>query len=227
MIDSLRSRLFAFAFVTTHRTVGGVSYGRILRVGLFIFIIAALLFLRWRLAVVLFVSWLLVLLLYRRAKKQGYATFTRDTTPFSSDLLPLKPDEKVDVRVTGRVSDSERELDVLLRKGKIWRTALHEYALMVDLPAGRYLYQFIQPEHIQNIDSGQLKFAQDRFNGVRIRYRTDWSPSLLNNSLAYYVGGGPNDQRLALILYLTFDEADDSARGRLIHSLIESKKGRP
>jgi len=222
VMSHIRSRLFAFAFVTTYKERFGLSYGRWLRIALFLVMLVALTQLQWVLAAVIFGLNISLRLLYRWAKKRGYATFIPRASTTPQLAHKLATDERLSVRVTGKVSSGEHEFDVLLRQGTIWQTPLNEFVLMVERTADTYLYQFIQPQHIQAVKAGTFKFGRDDYDGIKVTYKTDWSPQLRNGGLAYYVGGGALEERLKLDLYLTFAAGDETAVPRLEKALHEA-----
>ncbi|MDJ0756960.1 MAG: hypothetical protein QNJ45_25740 [Ardenticatenaceae bacterium] len=209
-MKSLRARLYAFAFITTLSRLAGLSLARWIWIALFVFLAITLLLRLWWFGVVIVAVMLGLRFIYRRARRNGYATFEpiQDDGRLSTiDLLP--PHQKVAVRATGMFSAGRREHHVLLRRGELWHIPIDEHAVMVERTTGSYLYQFVQPKYTEKVRAGYFLFGGDRFPGLEVTFFTDWSPQIDYDGIAFYVGGGfAAVKRLKRTIYLAFDDEE-------------------
>ena len=145
-----------------------------------------------------------------RARRNGYATFNPLAEEPDVDHLPFLPGHKrLPVRATGLFSAGKQEHYVLLRSAECWHIPIDEHAVMVDRGPGRYLYQFIQPDFLEEVRIGHFLFGGNHFPGLEITYYTDWSPQLDYSGLAYFVGGGKDAVgRLKRKIYLAFEDRE-------------------
>lgn len=206
-------RLYAFAYFSRRRTLLGVPHSGWLRIfvlGLFI----ASLILRWGWVpiIVTFLLWIYVGFIYRQARKEGYNKFVVDKTavPPSETSQPLAPNERAVVRASGRFAVTTKSETVLLQKpSTYWHVPLGDHIVMVEYRPQNFLYQFFDAKTLQKIEAGWILFGKDPLNTLAITFLEVWGPEHSNDALAYYVGGGNNDDLSRLkprTIYFSFED---------------------
>ena len=205
-------RLYAFAYTSQRRTFLGIPHSGWLRIAIFALFAAALIG-RWGwlpvgLAILL---WLCVSVVYRRARRENYNKFVMDKTAVPPpDIAPtLAPNEKTAVHASGRYAVSDKSDTVLLQKpAHYWRVPLGDHIVMVEYRPKRFLYQFFAPHTLQKVEQGWILFGKEPIPTLAITFLEVWGQDE-NNSLLYYVGGGPADDLSHLkprTIYFSFEE---------------------
>lgn len=131
------------------------------------------------------------------AKRSGYVTFIPKTDlklPVPAE--PLPKDKRLAVRATGLFSVIDRERYLVQKAADLWRVGVGDHILMVSNGVNSYLYQFIKPQEILQIAAGELYFGPQSNQAIEVVFRTDWTPSIDAEDIAYYVGSGYSGQPL-------------------------------
>lgn len=206
-------RLYAFAYFSQRRTFLGATHSGWLRILVFALLVASLVWQwGWALSIVFFLLWVYVGFIYRRAKKEGYNKFVVDDTavlpPETSQ--PLAPNEKAVVRASGRFAVTTKSETVLLVKpAHYWHVPLGDHIVMVEYRPKNFLYQFFDAKTLQKIECGWILFGKEPLSTLAITFLEVWGPEHNNNAIAYYVGGGANDNLSGLkprTIYFSFEE---------------------
>lgn len=205
-------RLYAFAYTSRRRSFLGIPRSGWLRFGVVALFVASLIF-RWgwvpsSLALLL---WLYVGFIYRRAQREDYNKFVPDKTavPPADAVKPFAPNEKVAVHASGRYAVSDKADTVLLqRPAHYWTVPLGDQIVMVEYRPQRFLYQFFGERTLQKVEPGWILFGKEPIPTLAITFLEVWGQEP-NNSLFYYVGGGPNDGLSHLkprTIYFSFED---------------------
>ncbi len=210
---SYLGRLYAFAYFSQRRTFLGMTHSGWLRFLVFALFVASLI-LRWGWAasIVTFLLWVYVGFLYRRAKKEGYNKFVVDKTAVlpPESTQPLTSNEKAVVRASGRFAVVNKTDTVLLQKpSTYWHVPLGDHIVMVEYRPENFLYQFFNAKTLQKIEAGWILFGKEPLSTLAITFLEVWGPEHDNNALAYYVGGGANDDLSRLrprTIYFSFED---------------------
>jgi hypothetical protein len=116
----------------------------------------------------------------------------------------LADEEKVSIQATGHFSVKDREAYTLLRQAEYWRLANGDHAVMVQEKPKRFLYQFIQPDSLQQVQSGLLLFGREPKKCLAITFLTSWGPEFSEENLALYSGNNHSPKKMRRKIYLTF-----------------------
>lgn len=213
---SFLGRLYAFAYFSQRRTFLGIPHSSWLRFFIFALIIVSLILQwGWIIPISLFLLWLYIGFLYRRAKKEGYNKFVANETavPPPETTETLNENEKIVVRASGRYAVTTKADTVLLQKpSQYWHVPLGEHIVMVEYRPKNFLYQFFNARTLQTVESGWILFGKEPLPTLAITFLEVWGPEHNNNALAYYVGGGANDNLTRLkprTVYFSFDDLDE------------------
>ncbi len=206
-------RLYAFAYFSQRRTFLGATHSGWLRFVVFWLFIASLL-LRWGWVpgILTLLLWQYVAFVYRRAKKEGYNKFIVDDTavPPPETTPSLAANEKIAVRASGRYALTDKSETVLLVKpAHYWHVPLGDHIVMVEHRPKNFIYQFFNTRTLQKIEAGWILFGKEPIPTLAITFLETWGPDHSNNALAYYVGGGANDDLSRLrprTIYFSFTE---------------------
>lgn len=205
-------RLYAFAYTSQRRTFLGIPQSAWVRLGVFALFSVALVG-RWGwTAVGLSVGlWLYVNFVYRRARREDYNKFVVDNTavPPPPTAEALAPNEKTAVHASGRYAVTDKSDTVLLQNpAHYWRVPLGDHIVMVEYRPKRFLYQFFAPRTLQKVERGWILFGKEPLPTLAITFLEVWGQDL-NESLLYYVGGGPADNLSKLkprTIYFSFED---------------------
>ena len=172
----------------------------------------------WALAVACFLLWVYVGFVYRRAKKEGYNKFVVDDTavfpPESTQTLAAN--ERIAVRASGRYAVTTKSETVLLIKpAHYWHVPLGDHIVMVEYRPKNFLYRFFNASTLQKVEAGWILFGKEPISTLAITFLEAWGPDHSNNAIAYYVGGGANDDLSRLkprTIYFSFEDPDEQIK---------------
>ena len=203
--------LYAFLYYTTRHQLFGVTlYGWLRFLSLALVGWAGLR--QWSFYEIVAVAILAVLLrfIYWRARQAGFIRFVPSGLPAPDPRADIPDEQKLSVKATGMFSVKDREEYVLLRPADYWRVQNGEHAIMGEQQPGRFLYQFIQPGTLQQIQPGVLCFGRTYRPTLAITFLTSWGPQHATGPATMY-SPGPNGKASMLerTAYLTFDGAPD------------------
>lgn len=207
-------RLYAFAYFSQRRTFLGATHSGWLRFLVFALFVASLIGQwSWALIIVSFLLWVYVGFIYRRAKKAGYNKFIVDETavPPPQSTQPLAPNERIPVRASGRYAVTTKSDTVLLVKpAHYWHVPLGDHIVMVEYQPKNFLYQFFNARTLQKIQAGWVLFGKEPIRTLAITFLESWGPDYNDSAIAYYVGGGANEDLSRLkprTIYFSFEDA--------------------
>lgn len=155
---------------------------------------------------------LLVLLLFFVAGRLGYKRFQPDLDMALDDEFAAPRNEhRVPLRATGVFSVRDREAYVLEQPAEYWRVPLGQHVFMVQEFPGRFLYQIINPEHVEEVQPGYLLFGSRPQQALALHFHVTWGPQLAYEPTYQYVGEQeePPPAGEARTIYLTFDSDAD------------------
>jgi hypothetical protein len=204
----LAGPFYAFLYYTAHRGIIGASLAGWLKFASVILVFATLLLgwpRIWTLAALVLSFTLFIL--YRKGKRDGYIRFLPDSGQLLPDQQQLIADEeKISLRVSGPFSVKDRESFVLLRPAHYWRVPNGDHALMVNERPGQYLYQFIKPGTLQEIESGYLLFGRTPRIALVVNFLTTWGPEFAEENITLYSpGSNSNPEKMRRKIYLVFE----------------------
>lgn len=222
-------RLYAFAYFSQRRTFLGVTHSGWLRFFVFwLFVASLILQWGWVPSIATFVLWIYVRFIYRRAKKEGYNKFIVDETAVfpSESTQPLAANEKIPVRASGRYAvTSKTETVLLVKPAHYWHVPLGDHIVMVEYRPKNFLYQFFNARTLQKIEVGWILFGKEPIRTLAITFLETWGPAHSNNAIAYYVGGGANDNLGRLkprTIYFSFE--DPAIQNKVWTTLIKDAR---
>jgi hypothetical protein len=204
--------LYAFLYYTSRRRLLGITFAGWLKFLSLLFAFVAWIR-RWP------VMWIALgilltfafILLYWKAKRDGYIrfmAFSKQNTPEQARMINEK--ERIPVTATGPFSTSHQEANVLQKPAEYWPDSNGDKAIMVQYVPGRFLYQFIQPGTLQEVESGCLVFGLRPQNTLAITFLTDWTPEFAEQKISLF---NPikksNQSKLLRIIYLSFEDNED------------------
>ena len=209
-------RLYAFAYFSQRRRFLGAAQSGWLRFFVFwLFVASLVLQWGWALSILTFLLWVYVGFVYRRAKKEGYNKFIVDDTAVlpPETIQPLAANEKIPVRASGRYAVTTKADTVLLVKpAHYWHVPLGDHIVMVEYKPKNFLYQFFDARTLQKIEAGWILFGKEPIRTLAITFLESWGPDHSNNAIAYFVGGGANDDLSRLksrTIYFSFEDPDE------------------
>jgi hypothetical protein len=222
-------RLYAFAYFSQRRTFLGVTHSGWLRFFVFALFVASLIVQwSWALIIVTFLLWVYVGFVYRRAKKEGYNKFIVDDTavPPPESTQPLAAHEKIPVRASGRYAVTTKSDTVLLVKpAHYWHVPLGDHIVMVEYRPKNFLYQFFNARTLQKVEAGWILFGREPIRTLAITFLESWGPDHSNDAIAYFVGGGANDDLKRLkphTIYFSFE--DPAEQNKVWATLIKDAR---
>ena len=202
----LAGPFYAFLYFTAHRRFIGATLASWIKLASMLLVFVTLLRglpLGWTLAALALTF--IIFMLYRAGKRAGYIGFMADSDQTLPDRGPtIADEEKIALEATGPFSVKDRESFVLLRPAKFWRVPNADHALMVEEQPGQYLYQFIKPGTLQEIESGYLLFGRRPRPALRVSFLTTWGPEFAEESITLY-SPNSNDEKMRRKIYLAFD----------------------
>jgi len=148
-------------------------------------------------------------LLYWKARRDGYVYFAAENALQPNDgTLALATNRKVPIRATGIFGTKNWEEYILARPADYWRVPLGDHAIMVQYSPSRFLYQFIQPDAVESLESGVICCGAQPKNALAITYLSKWVPETQDvNFLFYAPSDEDNGTRKRRRIYLAFEDA--------------------
>ncbi len=142
---------------------------------------------------------------YWRGKRTGYFRFVGEDVDLlsSGEINPLEKNKQIPVCATGIFSLKNWESNVVFRPAQYWQVPLGDHAVMVELEPGRYLYQFISPELMQNLQRGWLLFGSQPNPAISISFLSTWGPEFSDENFSR-LGKDKPLEKLRTI-YLSFE----------------------
>lgn len=220
------SRLYAYLYWSKRRGILGISLHTwliILFLGMFI----AALWLRWPTPVILF--WLvlsillwLALLVARRA---GFKRFVSDPDmSLDKEFAAPVPEQHVPLRATGVFSVKEYEDYVLEHPAEYWHVPMGQHIFMVQQQPGRFLYQIVEPQHIQAVEPGYLLHGPEPQKALALHFLVSWGPEFAQEPSYYHFDDALTDQKPKekRTIYVTFDH--DADRFAVWRSLLQNSE---
>lgn len=210
---TLAGPFYALLYYTAHHRFIGATLASWIKLASILLVFSTLLGGRsqnWTLAALALVA--IIFVLYWKGKRDDYIGFVPDSAQVSRDRQPpIADEEKVALQATGPFSVKDRESFVLLRPAHYWRVPNADHALMVEEGPGQYLYQFIRPGTLQEIESGYLLFGRTPRAALQVSFLTTWGPEFAEEDITLYsVSSNSNREKMRRKIYLTFD--NDSSR---------------
>lgn len=220
ILDSFAGPLYSFFYHTANKKLIGFSIGgwiSILPLLLFLIVLIQSWSFTW--VVVSLGLYVIVRLFYGKAKRDGYVRFVSDNVhPANKGVRSLADEETVSIQATGHFSVKDREAYTLLRQADYWRLANGDHAVMVHEKPKRFLYQFIQPGSLQQVQSGLLLFGREPKKCLAITFLTSWGPEFSEENLTLYSGNDHSPKKMRRKIYLTFSSEQD--RHAVWHNLL-------
>ncbi len=203
--------LYAFLYYATRRQLFGFALAGWLRF-LSLVLLGWAAVRQWPFYQVVVVATVAVLLrfIYWRAQRAGYVRFVPAGLTAPDPRADIPDEQKLPVKATGMFSVKDREEYVLLRPADYWRVQNGDHAIMVEQMPGRFLYQFIQPGTLQQIEPGALCFGRTSRPTLALTFLTSWGPQHATGPVTMY-SPGPNGKASMLerTAYLSFEKALD------------------
>jgi hypothetical protein len=223
LANRIAGTIYAFMYFTSDRMLFGVTLLGWITVVLFT--MALYLWLQSRsFTVFLFVLAGLsaIRILYLKAKRDGFIIFS----PLDNEVSPTNPNRlenmhRQDVWASGVFSVLGREEHMIQRPAQMWRVPFGDHAMMVQRPAGRFLYQFIEAGYIQQIQAGYIIFGTQVNAALEVDFMTTWGPDTGESDFNWFSSSeGSEPKRLKRSIYLGF--ASKSIRDAIWHSLLQA-----
>jgi hypothetical protein len=151
----------------------------------------------------------MIRLLYWKARRDGYVYFVAENARRPNDgTLELTTNRKVPVRATGFFGTKKWEEYVLAHPADYWRVPMGDHAIMVRYSPGRFLYQFIQPDAVESLESGVICCGAQPKNALAITYLSRWVPETQDVNFLFYAPSDEDDgPRKRRKIYLAFEDA--------------------
>jgi hypothetical protein len=207
ILNNFAGPLYSFFYHTANKKLLGITVGAWIRfLPPFLLILIALIQ-GWPFAWVVVGLGLFIILrlFYWKAKRDGYVRFVSDDSrPSTEGVHSLADEEKVSIQATGHFSVKDREAYTLLRQAEYWRLANGDHAVMVHEKPKRFLYQFIQPGSLQQVQSGLLHFGREPKICLAISFLTSWGPEFSEENLTLYSSNDHSPKKMRRKIYLTF-----------------------
>ncbi|MFO7536756.1 MAG: hypothetical protein R6X32_01700 [Chloroflexota bacterium] len=115
-------------------------------------------------------------LLLWRARRREFTAFVADEMAFPNAPARLSDNEHLALRVNGRFSLVDRDTFVWQRPADYWQVPLGDHIIMVAEKPGQYLYQFLEPDNLQQIKPGWVWAWQGAQPALAITFRPNWGP---------------------------------------------------
>lgn len=224
----LLSQLYAFMYWSKRRSFLGFALSSWIRLLPFaVFAYGALS--GWPLPLSLFflALSLFLFLLYAIGRRVGYKRFVPEPEmALDDDFAAPNQEQRVPLRATGVFSVQDREDYVLERPADYWRVPRGQHVFMVEEQPGRYLYQIIDPRHVQVVEPGYLLFGRQPQKALALRFIVTWGPQFTSEPVYYYTEGepaAPSSSKETRTIYFTFDH--DADRYAVWKSLLQDGVG--
>jgi hypothetical protein len=89
-----------------------------------------------------------------------------------------------------------------------WQVPLGDHAIMVQHLPGRYLYQFISAELLQNLERGWLLFGPNPNPAVSITFLSTWGPEFDDQTFSLLGRSNSKPVEKVRKVYLSFDNEE-------------------
>lgn len=194
----------------THKVLG-------LRVSTVIKIVALLLPLvvwirRWdRTAIILaLLIFLWIQFSYWRTRRTGYYRFVADGSELLStgQIIPLPTNKHIPVCASGIFSLKSWERNVVFRPAEYWQVPLGDHAIMVQHQPGRYLYQFISGNLLQDLKKGWLLFGSQPSPALSVTFLSSWGPEFSDHEFSLLGKDSNKPIEKIRTVYLSFDSEE-------------------
>lgn len=219
------SRMYAFLYWLNRRSFLGIRFSTMAR---WLPILALLVgwVSRWPAAVLVALLVGIIWLNYSlwRAKRDNFNRFVPAGTSVmdAGNLVPLPPNQKVPVEVTGLFSTSGRDNKLLLCPAHYWRVPLGEHVIMAEETPGKFLYQFFSGQSLQDAQQGWLLFGADPVETVAVTFLSRWGPEYTRFGQAYEDGREDSKPPRRVTVYLTIPDAE--IRRAVWHTIISDAR---
>lgn len=226
---SLVGRLYAILYHSRQRRLFGLT-GRAWLIALPVILAIAGMALGWPfpLIVALLALVPLLLLLYYVAARAGYKQFVPDADMALDDTFEAPRNEhRIPLQATGIFSLHDREDYVLARPAEYWRVPLGQHVFMVQQTPRRFLYQIIDPEHVESVQPGYLFYGRKSQKALALHFFASWGPQFVHEPSYRYVGDDEAPAPANTIprtVYLTFNS--DADRHAVWKSLLIERSHR-
>lgn len=207
--DRVVGSLYAILYFTSDRMVFGATL--MAWITLALIILAIWIWIRtqtttWSL--LLIGAIILVRISQWKAKRDGFIVFSalHDLEiPENAERIP--DNQKYNAWASGLFSVIGREEYMLQWPSKIWRVPIGDFALMVQRPTGRYLYQFIEQGFVQKVQPGYLVYGTRVTPALEIEFLTTWLPEAGEADFNWFSPKeGTEQKRAQRTLYLGFKD---------------------
>jgi hypothetical protein len=163
-----------------------------------------------------------VLLLNSFAARAGYKRFVpEEGMALDDEFAAPREEHRIPLRATGVFSVHDREDYVLARPAEYWRVPLGQHVFMVQQYPGRFLYQIINPEHVESVQPGYLLSGRRPQKAIALHFLASWGPQFAYEPSFQYVGDDeepPPANVIPRTVYLTFE--NDADRHAVWKSLL-------
>ncbi|HSM58168.1 MAG TPA: hypothetical protein VK879_18580 [Candidatus Sulfomarinibacteraceae bacterium] len=218
------SRLYAFLYWSQKRGVLGIS----LRTWLILLPLALFVagfWLRWPapLTVLWLILAILLWLVYLLARRAGFKRFVSNPDmSLDEEFAAPVPEQHVPLRATGVFSVKEHEDYVLEHPAEYWRVPMGQHIFMVQQQPGRFLYQIVEPQHIQAVEPGYLLCGREPQKALALHFLVSWGPEFAHEPSYYHFDEALPDQKAGeeRTIYVTFDH--DADRFAVWRSLLQN-----
>lgn len=174
------------------------------------------------LAAILLAVW--INLTYWRARRAGFNKFLPDEAavaiPSTEELVPLPPNQHIQMQATGVFSVNDKEDFLLLRPAEYWQVPLGDHIVMVQQQPHQFRYQFFNATSLQEVRAGWLIFGNRPHLALAVTFLLAWGPEFNELTQVYMThhnssSSRPREKRT---IYFTFDDADN--RRAVWHNLV-------
>lgn len=149
---------------------------------------------------------LTVHLLFWLVRRAGYIRFVvAPVAPLSNSSHALADGRHLSVRASGVFGLMDRETHVVEQPAECWRVPVGEHVLMVQERPGRFLYEFLQPENVQDVQPGRLIFGPHPRLALAVRFLSTWGPEAAGYEHGHYLRNTDHLPKKAKTIYLTFE----------------------
>ncbi|MEW5985628.1 MAG: hypothetical protein AB1791_03245 [Chloroflexota bacterium] len=143
--------------------------------------------------------------LFGLVRRAGYIRFVAEpAAPSANDHAPADS-HRLSLRASGVFGLMDRETHVVERPAECWRVPIGEHVLMVQERPGKFLYEFLQPENVQEIQPGRLIFGPHPRLALAVRFLSTWGPEAAGYQHGHYVRNTDHLPKKAKTIYLTFE----------------------
>lgn len=169
----------SLTYWTDKKRVLGISIAFIIKLLLFLFLIAGLIG-RWGAipSIIILTVFLFIQFSYWRSRRRGYYRFISRRTPLNKQKPAklLAKNERIPILATGVFSVLDYEKTLLFQPGKYWQAPLGDHGVIIEHKPGKFLYQFFRSATMENLRCGWLLHGLHPVPAVAISFLSTWGP---------------------------------------------------